>query len=165
LFTAGALPMFWFQWVGVSVAHSRLSCNDSIAREITQQTFFKALEKSKKLSDDANVFSWLCQIAKNTYIDYLRKEKRTESIENIEDISEEGNLEQKYCEKEHILKIHEQLHRLNEPYKEVCMLRVFGELSYREIGKIFNKTENWARVTYFRAKVQIQEGMEGYCNE
>lgn len=143
----------------------RLSCNDSIAREITQQTFFKAMEKSKTLSDDANVFSWLCQIAKNTYIDYLRKEKRIESLENIGDIIEERSMEKEYCQKEQILKIHEELHKLNEPYKEVFMLRVFGELSYREIGNIFNKTENWARVTYFRAKNQIQEGMEVHYNE
>lgn len=136
-----------------------------IAREITQETFFKALKNSKRLSDDANVFSWLCQIAKNTYIDYLRKEKRVESIENIEEIIEERDIEKEYCEKEHILKIHEQLHKLNESYKEVFMLRVFGELSYREIGKIFSKTESWARVTYFRAKNQIKEGMEGYYSE
>lgn len=143
----------------------RLSCNESIAREITQQTFFKALEKSETLNDDANVFSWLCQIAKNTYIDYLRKEKRIVSLENIQDIIDERSLEKEYCEKEHILKIHEQLNKLKEPYKEIFMLRVFGELSYREIGNTFSKTENWARVTYFRAKNQIQQGMEVYYNE
>ncbi len=140
----------------------RLSSSETIAREITQQTFFKALERVKDLADNANVFSWLCQIAKNTYIDYLRKEKRIESLENIDDIIDEKSLEKEYCQKEQILKIHECLHQMNEPYKEVFMLRVFGELSYKEIGCIFSKSENWARVTYYRAKIQIQEGMEGY---
>ena len=46
------------------------------------------------------------------------------------------------------------------PYKEVFQLRVFGELSFSQIGLIFGKTENWARVTYHRARIKIQERME-----
>lgn len=141
-----------------------LSHNEYIAREITQQTFFKALEKVKSLGDNANVFSWLCKIAKNSYIDYLRKEKRCDSLEIIEDIIEDRSVEKEYCQKEQILKIHEQLHNLSEPYKEVFMLRIFGELSYREIGSIFSKSENWARVTFYRAKNQIQERLEDQYN-
>ena len=52
------------------------------------------------------------------------------------------------------------LHGLDEPYKEVFQLRVFGELSFAQIGRIFGKSENWARVTYHRAKLKIQERME-----
>lgn len=143
----------------------RLSRDDVIAREITQQTFFKAIKKCSQLTNNVNIFSWLCQIAKNTFIDYIRKEKRIKSIENIEDICGEGDIEQEYCQKEYLLKIHEKLHKLKEPYKEVFMLRVFGELSFKEIGNIYNKSDNWARVTYYRAKIQIREGMEGYYNE
>lgn len=140
----------------------KLSSSETIAREVTQQTFFKALEKLKDLKDNTNVFSWLCRIAKNTYIDHLRKEKRLETLDSIDDLADGRSLETEYCQKEQILRIHERLHRMNEPYKEVFMLRVFGELSFSEIGCIFGKSENWARVTYYRAKVQLQEGMEGY---
>ena len=57
------------------------------------------------------------------------------------------------------------LHNLEEPYKEVFQLRIFGELSFRDIGKIFGKSENWARITYHRAKLKLQEKMEESNNE
>ncbi|MEN8905259.1 MAG: RNA polymerase sigma factor [Clostridiales bacterium] len=140
-----------------------LSNNKSIAQEITQQTFFKALKKINTLDSNSNVFTWLCQIAKNTYIDYIRKEQRITSIENIDIINKKNNFEENYCQKENSLKIHKLLHNLKEPNKEVFMLRVFGELSYQEIATIFGKTEIWARVTYFRAKTKIQKELED-CN-
>ena len=70
------------------------------------------------------------------------------------------DLEGRYIEKEKALRIHEKLHRLKEPYKEVFSLRVFGELSFREIGELFGKSENWARVTYHRARMRIKEELE-----
>ena len=56
-------------------------------------------------------------------------------------------------------RIHLALHDLEEPYREIFELRVFGELSFREIGAIFARTENWARVTYHRARLKLQERM------
>lgn len=70
------------------------------------------------------------------------------------------SLEQLFCEEETAMKIHGILHGLEEPYKEVFMLRVFGELPYKKIAHIFGKTESWARVTYHRAKLKITDGME-----
>lgn len=60
------------------------------------------------------------------------------------------------------LKLHQILHSMEEPYKEVFHLRIFGELSFKKIGQIFGRTENWARVTYHRARLKIQERMENY---
>ena len=57
------------------------------------------------------------------------------------------------------------LHDLQEPYKEVFMLRVMGEVSYRDIGQLFSKSESWARVTYYRAKKMIVEKMGGAGND
>ena len=59
------------------------------------------------------------------------------------------------------LRIHRLLHRLPEPYREVFLLRVLGELSFRDIGSLFEKGENWACVTYHRARKKIMEQMEG----
>lgn len=56
--------------------------------------------------------------------------------------------------------IHRVLHTLSEPYKEVFTLRVFSELSFRQIGDIFGKTESWARVTFHRAKLKIIDELE-----
>ena len=52
------------------------------------------------------------------------------------------------------------LQRLDEPYKEVFSLRTFGELSFKEIGKLFGKSDNWARVIYHRAKLKVKEKLK-----
>ena len=99
---------------------------------------------------------WLCQIAKNTYFTHYQKSKRYFSIE--EHVLESTEcFEQVLLDRESAFEIHKVLHKLDEPYKEVFSLRVFGELSFQQIGLLFNKTESWARVTYHRAKLKIQE--------
>ena len=62
-------------------------------------------------------------------------------------------------DKEQAIAIHKLLHKLEEPYKEVFHLRTFGELSFKEIGEVFGKTESWSRVTYYRAKMKIIENL------
>ena len=69
-------------------------------------------------------------------------------------------MERRLVEKEQAVILHKVLHHLEEPYKEVFHLRVFGELSFREIGEIFEKTESWSRVTFHRAKVKIMEHLK-----
>ena len=99
------------------------------------------------------------QIAKNTLYSYLRKNK--EKVEYLlELIVSEENLEKQFSNKETYLAIHKVVHKLNEPYKEVFLLRTFCELSFSQIGVLFEKSENWARVTYYRAKVMIKEELE-----
>ena len=106
---------------------------------------------------------WLCQIAKNTLYDHLKKQKKylpnEEALEQTESESG-GNFEEKLAQKSEAMEIHKVLHGIQEPYKEVFSLRTFGELSFREIGMIFGKSENWARVTYYRARVKIREELE-----
>ena len=68
-------------------------------------------------------------------------------------------VEQSVADRDSSLRVHIALHALEEPYREVFELRVFGELSFRDIGMIFSKTENWARVTYHRARLKLQERM------
>lgn len=59
------------------------------------------------------------------------------------------------------MEIYQALHRLRDPYKEVFSLRVFGELSFREIGGLFEKSEHWACVTYHRARQMILREVRG----
>ncbi len=136
-------------------------CKDKkAAEEITQETFFRAMSASEKASfrDESSELTWLCAIAKNLYTDEMRKQKRF--AEMPEDILCEDDIEGETEDKELSFRIHVALHNLEEPYKEVFQLRVFGELPFASIGKLFGKTENWARVTYHRAKVKIQERMK-----
>ena len=137
--------------------------NQSIAEEITSDTFFKALKSIDRFQGECDIGSWLCQIAKNTYYTYLRKNKSLVQFDfSIEKEDLSGNIEEKIVTSESVMSLYEILHLIEEPYKEVFMLRVFGELNFKQIGKIFGKTENWACVTYHRAKRKIQTKMEGY---
>ena len=140
-----------------------ISRDELLAEEVTQETFFKALKKVDQFRGDCDVRVWLCQIAKNTLYDHLKKQKKQltgdEQLETIE--SDDGELlEEKLAQRSQAIEIHKVLHGLSEPYKEVFSLRTFGELSFREIGMIFGKSENWARVTYYRARVKIREELE-----
>ena len=140
-----------------------ISQDGSLAEEVTQETFFKALEKIDQFRGDCDVRVWLCQIAKNTLYDHLKKQKKQllgdEKLEKIESAGGEL-LEEKLAQRSQAMEIHKVLHRLSEPYKEVFSLRTFGELNFREIGMLFGKSENWARVTYYRARVKIREELE-----
>lgn len=135
-----------------------LSHNTHIAEELTQETFFKALKKVDDFRGDCDLRVWLCQISKNTYYDYQKKNKKyaPESQDEKEE-SFPSDLLQNFSDKETALQVHKVLHRLSEPYKEVFSLRVFGELSFAEISSLFGKSESWARVTYHRACKKIRE--------
>ena len=132
------------------------------AEEITQETFFRAISTEKSFKGESESFTWLCAIAKNIFIDEKRRSAREDDELSEELPDNDRGIEQKLSDKAMSLKIHSILHQLEEPYKEVFQLRVFGELSFAEIGSIFGKTETWARVTYHRARVKIKERMDEY---
>lgn len=131
--------------------------NPSEAEELTQETFFKAMHSEFK--GNSTEQTWLCAIAKNLCNDIFRKRKKyscDESIENL-NVCSPMHVENDVLNKCQTIEIHKVLHNLNEPFKEVFSLRVFGELSFKEIGEIFGKSENWARVTYHRSKLKVTE--------
>ena len=130
------------------------------AEEITQETFFRAISTEKTFKGESDSFTWLCAIAKNIFIDEKRRYARQEDEPDEELVDKDKGIEDRLTDRETSLKIHSILHNLEEPYKEVFQLRIFGELSFAEIGSIFGKTETWARVTYHRARVKIKERMD-----
>lgn len=133
-----------------------MSKNPDLAEEITQETFFKAMKELKHFKEQCSVKSWLCQIAKNLYISHTRKKKFV-SDEMLAPEADSVNIEELCIQKDEALSIYKVLHILEEPYKEVFTLRVLGDLSFKEISEIFQKQENWARVTFHRAKLKIRE--------
>ena len=130
------------------------------AEEITQETFFRAISTDKAFKGESESFTWLCAIAKNIFIDEKRRVSRQDEELNEELPDTNKGIEEKLTDRDKSLKIHLILHQLEEPYKEVFQLRIFGELSFAEIGSIFGKTETWARVTYHRARLKIKERMD-----
>ncbi len=138
-----------------------ISKSDETAEEITQETFFKAMKSLHKFKGDCDVRVWLCQIAKNTYYNYCTRNHQTAS-DTIEATTADSSvtIEETLEDAQQTMQIHHILHTMDDPYKEVFTLRVFGELSFRQIGEVFGKTESWARVTYHRAKVKIIDALE-----
>lgn len=135
--------------------------NESIAEEITQETFYKAMEHIEKFDGKCKLYVWLCQIAKNTFYTYAEKQKRYTSEDDIELFLTNGqSTESKLLDKESSWEIHQLLHQLKEPYKEVFLLRVFGELSFSQIGELFSKTDSWARLIFYRAKKEIRRNLD-----
>jgi len=136
-----------------------LSRDETVAEEITQETFFKAMQNIGKFDGECKLYVWLCQIAKNTYFSLYKKRKLYASSEEAE-ITSDVDIETDYFDKDASRRLHVLLHNLDEPYKEVFTLRVFGELPFLQIGELFGKTDSWARLIFFRAKKQLQEGMK-----
>lgn len=136
-----------------------MSRNPDVAEEITQETFFRALKEIRHFKGNCSVKSWLCQIAKNLYLDHQKK-KPILPLETVPESPSDTDIEQSILQKDEALSIYKVLHYLDEPYKEVFTLRVLGNLSFKEIGEIFSKNESWARVTFHRAKLKIRENIQ-----
>ena len=136
----------------------RLCGSTPLAEELAQETFFKAMRSLKTFDGRCRVEVWLCQIAKNAYYSHCRKRKDREHV--IPEMESMLRVEDTILDRDQAMSIHAHLHGLPEPYKEVFMLRVFGELDYAQIAKLFGKTESWARVTCHRAKTKLTKTMK-----
>ena len=136
-----------------------------ISEELTQETFYKAIIGIENFRGDCKLNVWLCQIAKNLWKDYLRKEKRIKLISIDEDsyierLIIEKSLENHIEDRSEIINLYKQIHKLDEKTKEVFLLRIKGELSFKEIGEILGKSEEWARINYYRGKIKLKEELD-----
>lgn len=141
----------------------RLSGDVHIAEDITGDTFFKAMKAIDGFRGDCDARVWLCQIAKNCYYSHRKKSRRTEQVDGAElwEIPDpDPDVAEQYAQRDEVRRIEKILRGINEPYKEVFTWRVYAELSFKQIGQIFGKTENWACVTYHRARKMIKERLE-----
>lgn len=151
-----------------AVYHYTLSlCRDEpLAQDVTQEAFLKAMRHSDKFKGDSSLYTWLCAIAKRVLLDRYKKERREIPTDDFKGTlpRNEKSPEELISDKDMAMYIHAILHRMDEPYKEVFSLRVFGQLSFGDIAKLFAKTESWARVTYHRARKHINEELrkDGY---
>ncbi|WP_375135758.1 RNA polymerase sigma factor [Lysinibacillus fusiformis] len=142
-----------------------LSHDESIAEEITQEVFFKVLKSIEKFDGSKDIRAWLYTIAKNTYFSHYKKKKRQIDSDVVEESSMGVQIVKHLMNEEDAFTVHQFLHSMNEPYKEVFSLRTFGELPFEKIGHLFGKSAGWARVTYYRARKKIIEYMEEMGHE
>ena len=139
----------------------RLSRDEALSQDILQDTMLKAIASIDRFKGNCSIKTWLCTIARNEYYNHLKSADSRRLTELPQEETASGDsVEELVADSQQAMRLHELLHRLSEPYKEVFTLRVFAELKFADIGRLFGKSENWARVTFFRAKGKMIDMME-----
>lgn len=133
-----------------------LGCDSYTAEDITQETMCIAIQKIDSFKGECKLSVWLCQIAKNMYFKKLKEERRYVPEEILDNVSADEGASDPELKR----KIHELIHNLDEPYREVFYMATFGDISFKEISAIFGKSESWARVTYHRARLSLKESLK-----
>ena len=137
------------------------TCNCDLAEELTQETFFQAIRSIDKYDYSCSISTWLCAIAKTKYLEYIRKHPAYEDIYELDSkLPEASSTETVWLQNMGRMEILQKLHSLPEPFREVIYLRIFGNLSFSEIGKIMEKNENWARVNFYRGKERLRKELD-----
>ena len=133
-----------------------LTRDRALSEELTQETFYQAIKSVNKFRGDCKISVWLCQIAKRLWYKELKKRRRAVTVPLEEEkLISPQDVEGDFLEKAGRAEFYRQLHLLDENTREVMYMRLTGELSFAEIGDILGKTENWARVTFYRGKQKI----------
>ncbi|MBQ2846545.1 MAG: sigma-70 family RNA polymerase sigma factor [Mogibacterium sp.] len=132
--------------------------DEDLSEELTQETFYQAIRTIDRYDESCRISTWLCGIAKNVLITYRRKNRQHEELSDW-DGNAQPDQDEIIRSEERVILIRK-IHDLPEPFREVVYLRVFGELSFREIGDVHGKTENWARVTFYRGKEKLRKDAE-----
>ena len=138
-----------------------LCYEEELAEELTQETFYQAVRSVDRYDGSCKVSTWLCQIAKHLWYREMERRKSKGTSELTADMeSLEKPVEEQLTLKEEKMELFRKVHVLDEISKEIVLLRVTGAFSFKEIAELFGKNENWARVTYYRAKQKILKGGE-----
>lgn len=137
-----------------------LTRNADLAEEVTQQTFYEALQHPGNYRGDAALSTYLCGIAGNLMKKELarRAKENHVPIEDMADLPGGGSAEDTAVGNLNRQDLFRRIHALPERTREVVYLRLSGELPFSEIGAILGESETWARVTFYRAKQKLMEG-------
>ena len=134
-------------------------CRDeSLAEELTQETFYQAVKSIDRFDGRCKISVWLCQIGKHLYYKELRKSGREVPLPEEFPVPA-PSAETELLANEGRAQLLKAVHELPEPYRELVYLRCFGNLSFRELGEVMGKSENWARVTFYRGKERLKGGL------
>ena len=136
-----------------------LTHDNDIAEELTQETFYRAVKKINTFHEQCKISVWLCQIAKNLWYDYLRKMKKSQQINETEFLSLEmlETVEDSIITSENKINLYKKIQLLDHETREIIYLRIAGDLTFKEIGNILDKNENWVRVKFYRGKQKLKE--------
>lgn len=132
-----------------------LTYSEDIAEELTQETFYQAVRSIHRYDESCSISTWLCAIAKNQLLSYQRKHPVQENLSDHDQTVQSA--EEDMLDSENRVELLKKLHLCQEPFREILYLRIFGNLSFKEIGEIMGRTENWARVTFYRGKEKLRK--------
>lgn len=134
------------------------------SQELMQETFLRAVNSISRYNGTCKLSVWLCQIAKHILYQELRKKKQIETVELVDYLTDDSapNGETSILKQESKIELYREIHLLPEREREVVLYRITGELSFREIGEILGKSENWSRTVFYRAKQKIREELKKY---
>ena len=132
-----------------------LSHDTHLAEELTQETMFRAIVHFHSFRGDCKLSVWLCQIAKNLYYEWYNKNRKTAPLEDAAAHENAGDPVLDLTDRETAWYILQRVHTLDDPYKEVFMLHVLGDMPLKDISRLFKKSDSWARVVFYRAKNMI----------
>ena len=127
-----------------------------LSEELTQETFYQAVKSIDRFDGSCRISTWLCGIAKNVHLTYLRKQKDTLPIDDALGL-QQGSAEETAVRNSEVSEVLSAIKKLPDPGGEILRLRIMGGLSFKQIGDILGHTETWARVNYYRAKQAVAE--------
>ncbi len=130
-----------------------LTHNEDISEELTEETFYKATTNISKFKNNSSLSTWLCKIARNLWIDEIKRRNKLAKIDENDVIVTEDV----FLEKEERMQLFKSIQKLDVLTRDVIYLKIKGDLSYKEIAEIMNATETWVRVTFYRGKEKIKE--------
>ena len=137
-----------------------LTHNEDLSKELTQETFYKAIRNIDQFKEKSSILTWLIQIARNLYFDEFKRNKKLEELAELEYKIYDKSIEDTIVSNEEKTELKQRINELNETHKKVVLLRISSELVFKEIGLLFNKSETWARVTFYRAKSKLMKGVD-----
>jgi len=130
--------------------------NPDLSEELTQETFFRAVKSIHKFQEKSSISTWLCGIARNLLLEHARSKRKQVSLTDAEEVITESAETEVFRNMES-MSVLKKLHNLEEPMREVIYLRLIGNLTFTQIGEIMEKSENWARVTFYRGKEKLAQ--------
>ncbi len=128
------------------------------AEDLTSQTFYKALRHMSSVDSSRSFLSWLYKIAHNTVLDHYRVKKNLENIDDFYDLDDgQESVEIEIDDREEAKKVKKYLDKLSAIERDIVIMRVWQELSYKEIAEIVGKTEASCKMMYSRSLKKLRD--------
>lgn len=141
----------------------KLTNDIELSEELTQETFYTAIKKINTLNKKESIRTWLYQIAKNKWKDYLKKNKKAniDLDENtVENLVANYDIEEYMIAKDNIIEFYKKIHMLDIDTREIIYLKIIRNFTFKEISQILGKNEEWARTKFYRGKLKLKESLK-----